>query len=318
MALVSLHNETFDLSRISVSEEDHDNTYVEKTTDVELVRNDMELQPAVSSAQNESEPGEVYDLRPQHESMGEIPEMEVDGDNTGLNDVTNHSFHGLDLPSGSVSEYVPDVPDGAMAQSSFMEDVYASLQMDTTCLSPEKLDTQTFEDASLANMSYERGNDVMEDEYKTEIRVLDLVTDVTEPFHDSVATESIEAGRCDNMCVSHDDQHVDQIENNNPINVNEDEVMTSDFMFDDKDVTSISMQHERDNKDSKIFSDVDVKSSPNDGENAGCQDANPDCIMDVQVSPEHTEVQERHHVSLVPYFFQYSCSMLHCCTVNAS
>lgn len=306
-ALICLHSETFDLSRTKVCENDQDDASLEVVKDVEssvVVRNDTEAQPADISIQIESQHAE--DHKSEQETIGGIAELEIGGENVEVADAANQSVDGLEssCPSGPVSGDVSNMPAEAVFQSNLVDktdDVDASFLMDDSCISPRKLEPQPVEEnASMMDICSGKGVDAVEFvENNAEVRV-DPETDFSEHTNTvaaSLTVASVETGECDNMISVNDDQPVEGVVNKSSSLLNEDEVLESELGCDDKDLISSCMRGEGVGGDSafSLELDVDLKNpSSNDGENAGCQEADPQNAMDAEITADHFVVEDRY------------------------
>ncbi|KAF3455185.1 hypothetical protein FNV43_RR05633 [Rhamnella rubrinervis] len=306
-ALMCLHSETFDLSRTKVCENDQDDASLEVVKDVEssvVVRNDTEAQPADISIQTESQHAE--DHKSEQETLGGIAEVEIEGENVDVADAANQSVDGYEssFPSGPVSGDVCNMPAEVVVQSSLVDksdDVDASFQMDASCISPRKLESQSVEEnASMMGIYSGKGVDGVEYvENNAEVRV-DPETDFSEHTNTidaSLTVASVETGECDNTISVNGVQPVEGVVNNSLSLMNENEVLGSDLGYDDKDLISSCMQGEGVKADSafSLELDVDLKNpTSNDGENAGCQEADPQNAMDAEITADHSVVEDRY------------------------
>lgn len=286
VALICLHSEPFDLSRTRVCENEQDSTSLEVVKDVEssmAARNDVEEQPGDISIQTESQHAE--DHKSEQETLGEIAEVRIEGDNVEVADATNHSVDGLEstFPSGPVSG------EDMALQSSLMD---KADDLDAACLSPGKLEPQPVEEnASTVDVRRGEGVDALEYfENNTEVRG-DTETD----FPVSLTVASVETGGCDNMMSLNGDQPMEGIVNNSPL-MNEDEVLKSDLGCDDKDLISGCMQGEGTKGDSSFSLEVDVDlkiPSSNDEEHAGCQEADTHNALNAEIAADHAMLEDR-------------------------
>lgn len=196
--LMSLYNETYDLSTVRVFE---NNASSEVAKEMELsvkpnvtkeigeegsveslaVRNDGEVESAQSLVQTENQHGEDHSLgihdndtqvkTLQCEFFGEIAEMEIDGQSIAVADASDRdATHGVDSLStaGPISGDICDLSVGSMVQSTLMEKTSGedSTQLiDELCVSSfnQRLDTISVEkDASAVDSSNGKGVDPIE------------------------------------------------------------------------------------------------------------------------------------------------------------
>lgn len=196
--LMSLYNETYDLSTVRVFE---NNASSEAAKETELsvkpnvtkeigeegsveslaVRNDGEVESAQSLVQTENQHGEDHSLgihdndtqvkTLQCEFFGEIAEMEIDGQSIAVADASDRdATHGVDSLStaGPISGDICDLSVGSMVQSTLMEKTSGadSTQLiDELCVSSfnQRLDTISVEkDASAVDSSNGKGVDTIE------------------------------------------------------------------------------------------------------------------------------------------------------------
>lgn len=196
--LMSLYNETYDLSTVRVFE---NNASSEAAKEMELsvkpnvtkeigeegsveylaVRNDGEVESAQSLVQTENQHGEDHSLgihdndtqvkTLQCEFFGEIAEMEIDGQSIAVADASDRdATHGVDSLStaGPISGDICDLSVGSMVQSTLMEKTSGadSTQLiDELCVSSfnQRLDTISVEkDASAVDSSNGKGVDTIE------------------------------------------------------------------------------------------------------------------------------------------------------------
>eukprot|EP00261_Vitis_vinifera_P016995 XP_010646452.1 PREDICTED: sister chromatid cohesion 1 protein 4 [Vitis vinifera] len=196
--LMSLYNETYDLSTVRVFE---NNASSEVAKEMELsvkpnvtkeigeegsveslaVRNDGEVESAQSLVQTENQHGEDHSLgihdndtqvkTLQCEFFGEIAEMEIDGQSIAVADASDRdATHGVDSLStaGPISGDICDLSVGSMVQSTLMEKTSGadSTQLiDELCVSSfnQRLDTISVEkDASAVDSSNGKGVDTIE------------------------------------------------------------------------------------------------------------------------------------------------------------
>lgn len=196
--LMSLYNETYDLSTVRVFE---NNASSEAAKEMELsvkpnvtkeigeegsveslaVRNDGEVESAQSLVQTENQHGEDHSLgihdndtqvkTLQCEFFGEIAEMEIDGQSIAVADASDRdATHGVDSLStaGPISGDICDLSVGSMVQSTLMEKTSGadSTQLiDELCVSSfnQRLDAISVEkDASAVDSSNGKGVDTIE------------------------------------------------------------------------------------------------------------------------------------------------------------
>lgn len=196
--LMSLYNETYDLSTVRVFE---NNASSEAAKEMELsvkpnvtkeigeegsveslaVRNDGEVESAQSLVQTENQHGEdhslgIHDNDTQVKTLrceffGEIAEMEIDGQSIAVADASDRdATHGVDSLStaGPISGDICDLSVGSMVQSTLMEKTSGadSTQLiDELCVSSfnQRLDTISVEkDASAVDSSNGKGVDTIE------------------------------------------------------------------------------------------------------------------------------------------------------------
>ncbi|KAJ6720673.1 SCC1 / RAD21 FAMILY MEMBER [Salix viminalis] len=187
--LTCLLSETFDLSRIDLVENDDNNTSeavkdssrpavaqhgdLEASTELANCRNDVDGQPAESPIWTENQQGEdhhlsldfvnqgqmnaiadVADYRSsEHETLGEITEMDIDKENAEFADAANHTA--VLQFEGSHTELIScdagNMLDGLVLMDSTMgED--GSLLMNTSILPSDMMDTQFFEEVALRDV----------------------------------------------------------------------------------------------------------------------------------------------------------------------
>lgn len=196
--LMSLYNETYDLSTVRVFE---NNASSEAAKEMELsvkpnvtkeigeegsveslaVRNDGEVESAQSLVQTENQHGEDHSLgihdndtqvkTLQCEFFGEIAEMEIDGQSIAVADASDRdATHGVDSLStaGPISGDICDLSVGSMVQSTLMDKTSGadSTQLiDELCVSSfnQRLDAISVEkDASAVDSSNGKGVDTIE------------------------------------------------------------------------------------------------------------------------------------------------------------
>ncbi|KAB5544442.1 hypothetical protein DKX38_012554 [Salix brachista] len=175
--LTCLHSETFDLSRIEIADNDDNNASVvakdssiptvaqvnelEASTEPVICRKDVDGQPAENLIWTEKQGQmsaivDVADYRsPEHGILGEITEMEVDKGKEEITDAANHTAI-LHLLDGSHTELISrdadDMLDGLALMDGFTG-TDGSLQMDTSILPSDMMDTQVFEEVDLRDVS---------------------------------------------------------------------------------------------------------------------------------------------------------------------
>ncbi|KAL5580097.1 hypothetical protein UlMin_012539 [Ulmus minor] len=277
--LISLYREPFDLSKIRVSAKVQDNVPVDSEKDLEpseLLRNDTEAQPDSVQIQNEIQHDD------QHEPLGEMAAMEIDGENVEVTVAANDTVHGIEssFPTDPFSNIVPVSGDIAV-QADCMDkndDVDASMQMDTTCISP-KCDTKPVEDASRADLSDGRRDDateVVEQDSEVGVDVEKVESELASDQHASFVAASEETVGLDNVAFVNGDESAERIENNNLSVPNEDELFASNLGYDDKDLgvdASFSLEF-----------NVDAQAFLNEGVNADFQEADPQSTMNAEVN----------------------------------
>lgn len=300
-ALVFLHHEAFDLSRTRVSENDQDDAPVELAKDVEssvAVRSDVETQTDDIPIQSESEHIQNDDLRSQHETLGEVAEMEIDGQNIEVADAANHSVNGLE-PSSQTNpvsnDFAKDMPEDIVQRDLLdKNNVDSSVPVDTACMSPQKFDTEPVEDASLADISNGRV-DAIEDIGHDAEKSVDPEKD-NDNLHASIGVASVETGGDDIMTSGNGDQIVEGNGNNDLSIVNPDELQGPDLGCEDKDLVSGCMQAEGAKVDSSLSLqlDGDVGNAPlNRGENAEFQEIDPQSAMNAAITAESSAIEFR-------------------------
>lgn len=293
-ALILLHHGAFDLSRTKVSENDLDNAPVELEKDLDssvAVRNNMETQPDNIPSHSEDQHADNNDLRSQCETLGEVAEMEIDGQNIEVAEAADHTLHGnepqLTTDPGSNDANVP----ANLAQTDMLDtnnDANASPTIDTSCMLLQKLDTEPLVDTSLVDAS-NGGVDAIEViGHDAEIGV-DIEKD-NGKLHPS------ETGGCDNMTSENGDQSIEGTENNNLSSVNPDEIRPSDLGYYAKDPTSGSVLGEGAKLDSSFAAELDVDGENafvNKGENADFQEADLPSAMNAEITAESSAIEFR-------------------------
>lgn len=308
--LMSLYNETYDLSRVRVFENAENNASSEAAKEMGLslkpnvtnengeegsiecieplaVGNDSEKDPAQSLVQTENQRGEANSLSihdndtqlktSQTELLGEIAEMEIDGQVNTVADVSDHAaIQAVDSFStaGPISGDICDLSASSMVQSTLMEKtcVDPALLMDELCVSSlnERLGANSVEkDASAVDLSNGRGVDAVEvAENSNEdigvgsesIQKVESVMEETvgiqtvetgleshtvcagpvDNADSSLATVTLEASGCSNVVVVAEEQTPDEISNHKSEIVNDVEVLEAELSYDDKNPTSNS------------------------------------------------------------------------------
>ncbi|KAF3976738.1 hypothetical protein CMV_000094 [Castanea mollissima] len=282
------------------------------TTEPVVVRSDIEAQPADNSIQTERQQVESFNLglqqmnsqeQPkaisdiqdfrfsQHDPLGEFYEMGTERGNVEAADAVNGFLvNGLESLSATVpvSGYICNVPVDFVVQPSLMDktdDASASLPIDASCMSPgNKLDAQTVEgEAFVVNMSNGNAVDAIEIvEHGVEIsaHLQPGSFKLAENIKDSLASE------CHNLAFENGDQPLEETRNDKPGVLNEDGGLPVDLGCDDKDSTSNFMRMGEMKIDSTHSVDLDLdvnNASLNVKENADCQEAEPNSIMDGEV-----------------------------------
>ncbi|PON55409.1 Rad21/Rec8-like protein [Parasponia andersonii] len=301
-ALIFLHHEAFDVSRIMVSENDQDNGPIELAKDVEssvVVRSDTEKQTVNIPTQSASQPAEREEFRSQQENLGEVVEMEIDGRNNEVADVANLSVNGLEssFQINPVSnDLANDLPENTV-QTDLVDksnEVDASVPMDTSCMSPQNLETEQVEDTSLADTSNVRVNAIEDNGHDADMSV-DLEKD-NGNLHASVGAPSVEAGEHEITTSGNGDQHV-EVNGNNDLNVlNPDEVQALDLGCEYKDLTSGYVHAEEDKVDSSHSLELDVDAENtrlNIGENADFLEIDPPSATNAAVTAESSAIEYR-------------------------
>ncbi|GMN59756.1 hypothetical protein TIFTF001_028843 [Ficus carica] len=293
-ALILLHHGAFDLSRTKVSENDLDNAPVELAKDLDssvAVRNDMETQPDNIPSHSEDQHADNNYLRSQCETLGEVAEMEIDGQNIEVAEAADHTLHGnepqLTTDPGSNDANVR----ANLAQTDMLDtnnDANASPTIDTSCMSLQKLDTEPLVDTSLVDAS-NGGVDAIEViGHDAEIGV-DIEKD-NGKLHPS------ETGGCENMTSENRDQSIEGTENNNLSSVNPDEIWPSDLGYYARDPTSGSVLGEGAKLDSSFAAELDVDGENafvNKGENADFQEADLPSAMNAEITAEGSAIEFR-------------------------
>lgn len=282
------------------------------STDPVVVRSDVEAQPADNSIQTErqqvvsfnlglqemnsqEQPKALSDIQEfgfsQHDPLGEFYEMGTERGNVEVADAVNGFFvNGLESLSATepVSGYICNVPVDFVVQPSLMDktdDASASLPIGASCMSPDnKLDAQTVEgDAFVVNMSNGNAVDAIEIvEHGVEIsaHLQSGSLELAENIKGSLASE------CHNLAFENGNQPLEETGNDKPGVLNEDGVVPVDLGCDDKDPTSnfMCMGEMKIDSTHSVELDLDVNNaSLNVKENADCQEADPNSIMDGEV-----------------------------------
>uniref|UniRef100_A0A5B7B3K6 Putative cohesin subunit n=2 Tax=Davidia involucrata TaxID=16924 RepID=A0A5B7B3K6_DAVIN len=315
------------------------------STEPAVVRNDGEAEVAKTFVQTENQLGEEHALSSQgydsqvqmkaisdvlepksseHEPLGEISGMEIDGGSVSVADALNPDIIlGVD-PSSSSYPVLGDtfnMSTGFVVQPASLDkdgSTDASLQMNVSGVSPDqKLDTQFVEmDASMVDITSGNGVDAVEVAEKnddnvavvgTESRAMDEFLleeteigasveigaegqrDCSSPNKNSnpSLTTSPETGGCSNQVVVFADPALEEIQINKQGFVNEYEVLAAELDNDDKNLTSNGICSEESKLDSSYPVELiaDVKNaSLYDGEYPGNQEANPQSIMDADTA----------------------------------
>lgn len=293
-ALILLHHGAFDLSRTKVSENDLDNAPVELAKDLDssvAVRNDMETQPDNIPSHSEDQHADNNYPRSQCETLGEVAEMEIDGQNIEVAEAADHTLHGnepqLMTDPGSKDANVP----ANLAQTDMLDttnDANASPTIDASCMSLQKLDTEPLVDTSLVDAS-NGGVDAIE--------VIGHASEIGVDIEkDNGKLHASETGGCDNMTSENRDQSIEGTENNNLSSVNPDEIWPSDLGYYAKDPTSGSVLGEGAKLDYSFAAELDVDGENafvNKGENADFQEADLPGAMNAEVTAESSAIEFR-------------------------
>lgn len=293
-ALIMLHHGAFDLSRTKVSENDLDNAPVELAKDLDssvAVRNNMETQSDNIPSHSEDQHADNNDLRSQCETLGEVAEMEIDGQNIEVAEAADHTLYGnepqLMTDPGSNVANVP----ANLAQTDMLDtnnNANASPTIDTSCMSLQKLDTEPLVDSSLVDASNGVVDAIEVIGHDAEIGV-DIEKD-NGKLHPS------ETGGCDNMTSENRDQSIEGTENNNLSSVNPDEIWPSDLGYYAKDPTSGSVLGEGAKLDSSFAAELGVDGENafvNKEENADFQEADLPSAMNAETTAESSAIEFR-------------------------
>lgn len=360
--LTCLHSETFDLSRIRISENDDNNcsseakdkecstrTIVAPDGEMEgsiepvICRNNIDVQSADFGMQRDNQHGEdhylgSYDVGNQermdaiaevadhrtseHEPLGEIVEMEIDRGNAEVSDAANTSvilgFEASQIES--ISGDICNMPAGSANQRAFMGKTIGedpSLQMDTSNMLSDKMDTQLIEEvALLGDMSSGKGLDGFEvlDIYTDNIIAVgtelkegkenleeskvgasveirpDVHADAAVPIDDadtSVANVYSETGGCTNLSYINVDQPLEYVENDKLGVSNKDGDIAVSLGHDDKDQTFSHICNEESKIDptNSVGPDGNLKNfSLNGGDNPVCQEADQQRTVDMEIT----------------------------------
>eukprot|EP00258_Populus_trichocarpa_P046207 XP_024462226.1 sister chromatid cohesion 1 protein 4 isoform X1 [Populus trichocarpa] len=337
--LTCLHSETFDLSRIEIDDNDDNNASVvakdssrpavaqvnelEASTEPVICRKDVDGQPAENLIWTEKQGQmsaivDVSDYRSsEHGILGEITEMEVDKGHVEVTDAANHTailhFDGshTELISGDAGDMV----DGLALMDGFTG-TDGSLQMDTSILPSDMMDTQVFGEVDLRDVSDGKTLDDIEvlkhhkqnivavetesrewelllEESKAgapaEIRV-DFQADGSAPADDAdtlLANISSEIGGCINLTSVNVDRTQDDVENDKLGDGNEDGglAMSSGHVDKDRDSNHICNEELMMNPTFPVGSDTDFKNaSLNGGDYPVSREADPQRIVDAEIT----------------------------------
>ncbi|KAI5579115.1 hypothetical protein BDE02_08G070300 [Populus trichocarpa] len=337
--LTCLHSETFDLSRIEIDDNDDNNASVvakdssrpavaqvnelEASTEPVICRKDVDGQPAENLIWTEKQGQmsaivDVSDYRSsEHGILGEITEMEVDKGHVEVTDAANHTailhFDGshTELISGDAGDMV----DGLVLMDGFTG-TDGSLQMDTSILPSDMMDTQVFGEVDLRDVSDGKTLDDIEvlkhhkqnivavetesrewelllEESKAgapaEIRV-DFQADGSAPADDAdtlLANISSEIGGCINLTSVNVDRTQDDVENDKLGDGNEDGglAMSSGHVDKDRDSNHLCNEELMMNPTFPVGSDTDFKNaSLNGGDYPVSREADPQRIVDAEVT----------------------------------
>ncbi|KAI9389685.1 hypothetical protein POPTR_008G078500v4 [Populus trichocarpa] len=337
--LTCLHSETFDLSRIEIDDSDDNNASVvakdssrpavaqvnelEASTEPVICRKDVDGQPAENLIWTEKQGQmsaivDVSDYRSsEHGILGEITEMEVDKGHVEVTDAANHTailhFDGshTELISGDAGDMV----DGLALMDGFTG-TDGSLQMDTSILPSDMMDTQVFGEVDLRDVSDGKTLDDIEvlkhhkqnivavetesrewelllEESKAgapaEIRV-DFQADGSAPADDAdtlLANISSEIGGCINLTSVNVDRTQDDVENDKLGDGNEDGglAMSSGHVDKDRDSNHICNEELMMNPTFPVGSDTDFKNaSLNGGDYPVSREADPQRIVDAEIT----------------------------------
>ncbi|KAL9402266.1 hypothetical protein Peur_006115 [Populus x canadensis] len=337
--LTCLHSETFDLSRIEIDDNDDNNASVaakdssrpavaqvnelEASTEPVICRKDVDGQPAENLIWTEKQGQmsaivDVSDYRSsEHGILGEITEMEVDKGNVEVTDAANHTailhFDGshTELISGDAGDMV----DGLALMDSFTG-TDGSLQMDTSILPSDMMDTQVFGEVDLRDVSDGKTLDDIEvlkhhkqnivavetesrewelllEESKAgapaDIRV-DFQADGSAPADDAdtlLANISSEIGGCINLTSVNVDRTQDDVENDKLGDGNEDGglAMSSGHVDKDRDSNHLCNEELMMNPTFPVGSDTDFKNaSLNGGDYPVSREADPQRIVDAEIT----------------------------------
>ena len=311
------------------------------STEPVVVRSDVEAQPADNSIQTERQQVESFNLGLQEmnsqeqpkaisdiqdfrfsqlDPLGEFYEMGTERGNVEVADAVNGFFvNGLESLSATepVSGYICNVPVDFVVQPSLMDktdDASASLPIGASCMSPDnKLDAQTVEgDAFVVNMSNGNAVDAIEIvehgvEISAHLQSGSLV--LAENIKGSLASE------CHNLAFENGNQPLEETGNDKPGVLNEDGVVPVDLGCDDKDPTSnfMCMGEMKIDSTHSVELDLDVNiASLNVKENADCQEADPNSIMDGEVHALDCPGVEDRSVSFIFSSFVVFLSFI-CC-----
>ncbi|KAH8501277.1 hypothetical protein Peur_042986 [Populus x canadensis] len=337
--LTCLHGETFDLSRIEIDVNDDNNASVvakdssrpavaqvnelEASTEPVICRKDVDGQPAENLiwTEKQGQMSAIVDFSDyrssEHGILGEITEMEVDKGNMEVTDAANHTailhFDGshTELISGDAGDMV----DGLALMDGFTG-TDGSLQMDTSILPSDMMDTQVFGEVDLRDVSdgktlddievlkhhkqnivavetESREGELLLEESKAgapaEIRV-DFQADGSAPADDAdtlLANISSEIGGCINLTSVNVDRTQDDVENDKLGDGNEDGglAMSSGHVDKDRDSNHLCNEELMMNPTFPVGSDTDFKNaSLNGGDYPVSREADPQRIVDAEMA----------------------------------
>ncbi|CAK7325991.1 unnamed protein product [Dovyalis caffra] len=345
--LTCLHSETFDVSRIEIAENEvakdssrptvaQDNE-LETSTEPVICRNDVDGQSAENPIRTENQEGEENQLSSdfvnqgqmnkitdaadhrssEHETLGEITEMEIDKGNE-VADAANHAT--ILQFDGSHAEQISGDAGSMLDVSALMDGnigVDGSLQMDASILPSDMMDTQLFEEVALRDMSdgktlddievldhqtdnvvavgtgAREGEEILLEESKAgaplEFKV-DFQADGSAPADDAdtlLANISSETGGCINLTSVNVDQTQDEVENDKLGGGNEDGGLAVIPGHVDKDQESNHLCNEELKMDFTypLALDGDFKNaSLNDGDYPFCQEADQQRTADAGIT----------------------------------
>ncbi|KAJ6718168.1 hypothetical protein OIU79_006150 [Salix purpurea] len=351
--LTCLLGETFDLSRIDLVENDDKNTSeavkdssrpavaqhgdLEASTELANCRNDVDGQPAESPIWTENQQGEDHHLSldfvnqgqmnaiadfadyrsSEHETLGEITEMDIDKENAEFADAANHTavlqFEGshTELISGDAGNML----DGLVLMDSTMgED--GSLLMNTSILPSDMMVTQFFEDAALRDVvdgkrldddeildhhtknvvavvtEFREGGEILLEENKAGAPVEvgeDIQADgsaLPDEADMLLANMSLKTGGCIDPTSVNVDQTQDDAENDKLCGGNEDGGLAVSPGHVDK-YKEFNHPCNEDKIDSAFPRGLDCyfkNASLNDGDYLGCQEADQERTVDAEIT----------------------------------